>query len=696
MPEVFITVVGRLFSVSSSNPSDRKIVVTSALPYANGEIHLGHIVSTYLPADIFTRYCRSKGYDVVHICASDDFGTPILIRSEQEGKSPEEYVAQWNRRDLQDFTDLGVIFNLFYKTSSKENIELTQYFFRMLSENGYINQRMVLQPYCENDRKFLPDRYVIGTCPYCGAENQYSDGCEKCGRTFQPGEIKDPKCALCGAPPVQKQSEHFFFRLSQLSDQLYEWLTENKNLQDEVKNYVLRWIQDGLKDWDITRDMSWGVPIPGAPGKVFYGWFDNHLCYISTALTYFKRNGVDGKAFWNSAEIYHYIGKDIVYHHYLFLPAMRMGVDEEYKLPDYVPTRGHLMLQGNKFSKSRGWYISLRGFLDSFPADYLRYYLAAITSYSQADINFDWDDFHARINNELVANIGNFIHRTLNFLKTHHNSTVPSPEEYDEVDQAFESRLLAIRAEVESSIEANEFDRALKKIIDFSAECNRYFQKREPWKKGKGSQTCLYLSVNAVKTLAILLEPYLYFSIEPLWMQIGIEEPRRWDEASKIDVKPGHKIGEPKILFRKIEDAEIQREKARLGKMGNAADAGEKKPLEAEAKRAKVTFDEFANLDLRIGQVVEAEKLKGSDKLLKLKIDLGGEKRQSISGIAEHYTPEELKGKMVAVITNLKPRKVFGEISEVMLLAALDKATDKEHLSLLKPDRDVSAGSKIS
>jgi methionyl-tRNA synthetase len=691
--------VSRLFSVSS-NPSDRKIVVTSALPYANGEIHLGHIVSTYLPADIFTRYCRSKGYNVVHVCASDDFGTPILIRAEQEGKTPEEYVTQWNRRDLQDFTDLGIIFNLFSNTSSNENIELTQHVFHKLSENGYINQRMVLQPYCENDRKFLPDRYVIGTCPYCGAENQYSDSCEKCGRTFQPGEIKDPKCALCGAIPVQRQSEHFFFRLSQFSERLYEWLTQNKNLQDEVKNYVLRWIQDGLKDWDITRDMSWGVPIPEAPGKVFYGWFDNHLCYISSTLTYFERRGVDGKAFWNSAEIYHYIGKDIVYHHYLFLPAMRMGVDEEYKLPNYIPTRGHLMLQGNKFSKSRGWYVSLRGFLDSFPADYLRYYLAAITSYSQSDINFDWDDFHARINNELVANIGNFIHRTLNFIKTHHNGEVPTPEEYDEVDQVFEARLLGIRVEVESSIETNEFDKALKKIIDFSADCNRYFQKREPWKKGKGDLTCLYLSVNAVKTLAILLEPYLY-STKPLWTQIGFEKPQLWDNASKIDVNPGHKIGEPKILFRKIEDAEIQREKMRLGKTGGSADADRKKLLksdigEEETKLVEVTYDEFAKIDLRIGEVVDAERLEGSNKLLKLQIDIGGERRQSISGIAEHYTPEELKGKMVTVITNLKPRKVFGEVSEVMLLAALDKVDDKENLALLRPDRDVSAGSEVS
>lgn len=683
----------------SSRFKDRKVVVTSALPYANGELHLGHIVSTYLPADIFTRYCRLKGYDAVHICATDDYGTPILIRSEQEGKTPEEYVEYWNKKDLEDFTDLGIIFDYFYKTSSQENIDLTQYIFRRLSENGHIDRRMVLQPYCENDRKFLPDRYVIGVCPHCGATDQYSDGCEKCGRTLQPGEIKSPTCAICGRTPVQRQSEHFFFKLSSFSQRLKTWLTENKNLQNEVKNYVLRWIQDGLKDWDITRDISWGVPIPlpEAEGKVFYGWFDNHLCYISSTLTYFKKKRIDGKAFWNSAEIYHYIGKDIVYHHYLFLPAMRMGVDEEYKLPDFIPARGHLMLQGGKFSKSRGWYVSLRDFLNNFPADYLRYYLATITPYSQSDVNFDWDDFHARINNELVANIGNFIHRTLNFLSSRHLGEVPAPEEYDDTDRAFEDQIRTIREKVEKHLESNELDRALKKIIDFSAACNRYFQQREPWKGGKGSRTCLYLSVNAVKTIAILLDPYLSFSIEELWRQLNQKEPRTWNSASQIDIKPGHKVSRPRILFRKLEEAEIQKQKDNLVKSESRDQASKEKllarhPFKKGAKLTEVPFEEFTRLDFRIGRVVEAERLKGSNKLLKLQIDIGGERRQSIAGVAEQYTPEELKNRLVAVIVNLKQRKVFGEVSEVMLLAALDK----DKMSLLNPDKEVSEGSKVS
>ncbi len=544
----------------------RKVIITSALPYANGELHLGHIVSTYLPADIFTRYCRLKGYDIIHICATDDYGTPILIRSEQVGKTPKEYVDYWNKRDLDDFTDLGVTFDIFHQTSSQENIDLTQYFFKRLNEKGYIDRRMVLQSYCEKDKKFLPDRYVTGLCPYCGAVDQYSDGCEKCGRIFQLGEIKNPKCVICGDRPTQRHSEHFFFKLSSFSEKLRIWLTKNKNLQEEVKNYVLKWIKYGLKDWDITRDISWGVavPLPEAGNKVFYGWFDNHLCYISSALTYYAKKGLDGKANWNSADIYHYIGKDIVYHHYLFLPAMRMGIDEEYKLPDFIPTRGHLMLEGGKFSKSRGWYISLRDFLDNFPADYLRYYLAAITPYNQSDVNFDWEDFYAKINNELVANIGNFIYRTLNFISSRYKGEVPSSQEYDEIDEAFEKEILSIRNRVEKHLELNEIDRGLKKIIEFSTACNRYFQQREPWRGGNSSSTCIYLSVNAVKTMAILLYPYISNAMEDLWKQLNLNYQQKWSSASQIDIKPKHKIGNSHILFRKLEEKEISKHKDKL------------------------------------------------------------------------------------------------------------------------------------
>ncbi len=546
----------------------KKIVVTSALPYANGEIHLGHVASTYLPADIFTRYCRLNGHDAIHICATDDFGTPILIKSEQEKKKPEDYVAYWHKRDNEDFARFGISFDLFYKTSSKENVEFVQYVFKKLHENGHLYDKSVIQFYCEYDKKFLPDRYVVGKCPYCGAEDQYSDICEKCGRV--PSEIQNPKCAICGKTPVKKETKHYFFKLSGFSDRLKKWLTDNKNLQSDVKNYVLNWIQDGLQDWDITRDITWGVQIPlkEAGSKVLYGWFDNHLCYISSAMTHVKNKGHDGKEFWNSADVYHYIGKDIVYHHYLFLPSMRMGIDEEYKLPDYIPTRGHLMLQAQKISKSRNWYISLKDFLDSYPADYLRFYLALITPYSQVDLNFDWDDFAARINNELIANVGNFVNRALSFTQTKFNSTVPEAKGQDDADKESINEISRMPAESGELIKANEIDKALKRILKFSAHFNQYFQKKEPWANIEGANTCIHISVNAVRSLAIVLEPYIPFSAEKIWQQLnlpGSVHEQNWDSASQLLIKSQHKLGNIEPLFRKIAEKEVEVQKRRLG-----------------------------------------------------------------------------------------------------------------------------------
>jgi len=548
-----------------------KVTVTAALPYANGEIHLGHVTSTYLPSDILARFLRLKGDEVVFVCATDDFGTPILIEAEREGKSPKEFVAHWYKIDDKDFSDLGISFDIFYQTSSKENVDLTQYFFKKLYEKGFIFMRSIWQPYCENCKKFLPDRYVKGVCPYCGAPDQYSDSCEKCGRTFQPGEIKDPHCAICASKPTSKQSEHYFFKLSHFSEPLKKWLAENQNLQSEIKNYVLNWIEEGLKDWDITRDISWGVPIPleEAKGKVLYGWFDNHLCYISTVLKYFSDRGQDGAKFWNSSTIYHFIGKDIVYHHYLFLPAMRIGVGE-FKLPEFIPARGHLLLEEKKFSKSRGWYVSLRDFLDQFPADYLRYYLAAITPYDQSDVNFNWEDFEARINNELIANIGNFIHRTLTFIWSNFDGKVPKAEKYDRLDREFEEKIKELANHVGQELEKIELSRGLRNILEFSSFCNQYFQRKQPWANKEDAKTCLYLCANAIKSLAILLEPYLPFSAQKLWEQLNLKNSvhkQSWSSASKLTIKSGHRINKPGVLFRKVRDEEIKREKEKLLKL---------------------------------------------------------------------------------------------------------------------------------
>jgi methionyl-tRNA synthetase len=551
-----------------NSSSSKSAIITSALPYANGEIHLGHIASTYLPADIFTRFLRLKGWKANHICATDDFGTPILIRAEKEKKSPRDYVEYWNRRDKEDFESLGISFDFFYKTSSKENVEFVQYVFKQLRENGYIYDQNVIQFYCTYDNKFLPDRYVLGRCPYCNAENQYSDLCEKCGRV--PDQILDPKCAICGRPPVKKESKHYFFRLSSLEEKLKEWLLSNQNLQPDVKNYVINWINEGLQDWDITRDLSWGVPIPlaEAKDKVFYGWFDNHLCYISSLAKFENDRGGNGKNFWNQSEIYHFIGKDIIYHHYLFLPAIRLGINSEYKLPDYIPTRGHLMLQNQKISKSRNWYIGLKDFTSAFNADYLRFYIASVVTYSQDDLNFDFDAFYERINNELIANIGNFINRALSFTQKSFRGVVPKPSN---IDDSVKKELAAAVDETGKLLSSNEIDKSLRRILKYSNYMNHYFQTNSPWSNKDTSNTTVYISVNAVRSLAILLEPFIPFSCEKIWAQLkfggGTVHQQMWESAKDIRAVPtGHELGKIEPIFRKIEAKEIEQWKNKLGK----------------------------------------------------------------------------------------------------------------------------------
>ncbi|MDE1814017.1 MAG: methionine--tRNA ligase [Thaumarchaeota archaeon] len=547
----------------------KKAIITSALPYANGEIHLGHVASTYLPADITTRFLKLNGTEAYYFCASDDFGTPILIQSEKENKTPEEYVKVWNKRDYEDFTSFGIEFDFFYRTSSPENISFVQEVFKKLQANGHIYEKEIIQFYCNVDKKFLPDRYVLGRCPYCKAEEQYSDLCEKCGRV--PAEIEDPKCSICKNPPTKEKTRHYFFKLTNFTNELNQWLEADSHLQRDVKKYVQNWIKEGLVDWDITRDMNWGVPIPldSAKGQVFYGWFDNHLAYISTALKFLNDKGLDGKNFWNAADIYHFIGKDIVYHHYLFLPAMRIGIGNEYKLPDYIPTRGHLMLQSKKISKSRNWYIGLKDFLGVYPADYLRFYLALITPYSQDDLNFDWEEFASRINSELIGNIGNFVNRALGFTQKSMAGVVPNTTEFDQSDKEAREKINNFSSDLTPLMEDNSIDKALKKIIEFSAHFNQYFQKKEPWKGREGSSNCVFISVNAVHSLAISLYPFLPESSQRIWEQIGMDgsvSEQSWSSISEIKIMEGHKIGIASPLFKKIEASDIEANKAKLGK----------------------------------------------------------------------------------------------------------------------------------
>jgi len=549
--------------------SDKNVIITAALPYAYDDLHLGHIASTHLPPDILYRYLKLSGARVIQVCASDDFGTPILIAAEKKGKKPSEYVAEWNRRFKEDLERLGIVYDVFDRTSSPENIQLVQRFFTKLNENGFIFVSEVDQFFCECDKKFLPDRYVKGKCPYCGGEDQFSDACDNCGRTLQPGQILSPHCSICGNPPAMRKSTHYFFKLSTFSKRLEEWLRENDALQPDAKNYVLNWIKDGLQDWDITRDIPWGVPVPleEAKGKVFYGWFDNHLCYITAALKAAGKSGAAGRKYWNDAKVYHFIGKDIVYHHYLFLPSMRMG-EGEYKLPDQIPTRGHLLLLGKKISRSKHWMITVRDFLESFPADYLRFYLTRIVPYSQSDANFELQEFADKINNELVANIGNFVYRALVFVKSKHDGVVPEPGRAGREEEAVLGELEEAVRETGRLIEEGHYDRALRRVLDFSGACNRYFQHKAPWENAEEEPTTVYYSCNLVAGLATLLNPFLPFSSEEIWAQLGFDRPLRengWSTASRLQVEAKRKIGDPKPVFRKIEEKDLSTVRIMLG-----------------------------------------------------------------------------------------------------------------------------------
>jgi methionyl-tRNA synthetase len=546
-----------------------KITITAALPYANGPLHLGHIRSTYLPADIYARYQRLAGNDAVYICASDEHGTPIVAAAEKEKKKPEEFVRYYHERDKNEFEKLGFRMDIFHRTSSQENREMAQHFFLKLKEKNLIYEKEVEQAYCERCKRFLPDRFVIGRCPYCNAAGQYSDYCDACGKALAAGELLEPKCSSCNSTPTTKKSRHYFFKLSQLSPKLEQWLKENKELQSEVVNYLLNWIKEGLRDWDISRDMEWGVPIPSDKGKVLYVWFDAPIGYVSSTVAWANQNGKDWEDYWKKdCRIVHFIGKDIVYHHYLFWPAMLMEVGEGFKPPDAIPTRGYLNLQGRKFSKSKNWFVSLEDYLNAFPADYLRYYVTTITPHSVQDADFYWKDFQEKVNNELLACIGNFIHRALVLVNKSCNSQIPEPLKLDEREEKLLKLISEKKETVGRKIDLFNFKEGLEEINSLASEFNRYLSEREPWKEKDKQKlgNCLYVCSRAVTALAVLLSPYLPFSSEKLLTQLGIDEKITWEHVDKELLPVGKKIATAKPLFEKVSDENIKKQEEKLRK----------------------------------------------------------------------------------------------------------------------------------
>jgi len=541
-----------------------KVLITAALPYANGPLHLGHIRSTYLPADICARYNRLKENETLYICATDEHGTPIVFNAEKEGKTPKQLVDYYHEKDKREFEALGFSMDIFHRTSSKENFQMTQHFFSRLKENNYIYKKSVEQYYCPKENRFLPDRYVKGTCPHCGAEDQYSDQCESCGRTLKPGEIQNPRCAICKTPPILKETEHYFFSLSKFSGKLEEWIKSNPGFQEEVKNFVLNWIKEGLRDWDITRNLEWGVPVPNEKGLVFYVWFDAPIGYISSTVALTKR----WQEFWKSkdARVIHFIGKDIVYHHYLFWPAMLMGTDDGFNLPSAIPVRGYLNLEQKKFSKSRGWYITLEDYLRIFHPDFLRYYETIITPHAPSDASFSLEEFKERVNNELVANFANLAFRVLSLIDKKLDGKIEGCE-FDSEGKALIQKIIDGSREIDGLFEKYEYKSALEKTMHLSSEVNRYISEKEPWKETDHEKIkrTLYTSLNALFYISILLEPIVPFTSRKFWRTLGVEENSvRWKDIGKRKIEK-LELGKVEHLLEKITDEQIERMRKLLG-----------------------------------------------------------------------------------------------------------------------------------
>ncbi len=547
---------------SSAAGRPKKSLITAALPYANGDLHLGGIRSTYLPADVYARYLRLCGRETLFVCASDEHGTPIEVNAQKESLAPEEFVKKYHDRQEKDFEKLGISFDIFHRTHSPESKALAEEFYAAAQKKGILFTKEVEQTYCENEKRFLPDRFVRGTCPYCGSPEQYGDGCEKCGKVYSPSDLKAPYCSICKKKPSKKSTEHVFFKLSALGGFLEEYLSRAP-LQQDVVHYVRNWLST-LKDWDIARDGPYfGISIPSRKNQFFYVWFDAPIGYMAATSAWCDANKQKLTDWWSKdSEILHFIGKDIVYHHYLFWPAMLDAAG--YALPSRIPTRGYLNVEGEKMSKSRGTFILVKDVLALLPADALRYYLCTITPNSTADGNFAWKDFQAKVNNELIGAYGNFVYRSLSFIQKK-GGVVPKAGPLGEVDEAFSKSIGSFAEGVAADLDGVGVKEGLEKILAFAAKSNKYFNDRAPWKitDEKELGTVLYLSGKAVFALALALYPYLPFSSEQVFRQLGTK-PKGWADYSPY--KAGLKLVDVKPLFSRVEDEMVEKEIAKMKK----------------------------------------------------------------------------------------------------------------------------------
>lgn len=671
-----------------------KVLVTSALPYANGNIHLGHLSGAYLPADIYVRYKRLNGDDVIYICGSDEHGVPITITADKEKVSPKVIIDRYHELNKKAFEKFGMSFDIYSRTSLPIHHKTGQDFFKCYYDNGLLIEKKSMQFYDEKVKMFLPDRYVEGTCPRCGYEEARSDECEKCGSLYEPSELKNPKSKITGETPVLKETSHWYFPLGKYQERLEKYVDEMNNKygwKENVLQYCKGWFKEGLKERAVTRDLDWGIKVPldGADGKVLYVWFEAVLGYISaTKELSEKRNDPDlWRKYWQDPNTKYiaFIGKDNVVFHTIIFPAMLMAWNDynkdKYVLPQNVPANEFLNFEGKKFSKSRGWGIDVLEFLEIFPPDPLRYTLAANLPENK-DTDFYWKEFQSRNNGELADILGNFINRTFTFAFKQFNGKVPPLGNLDKIDNEMIELLQLYPQKVGGLIEHFKIKDAVFEMMNLARTANKYFNDSEPWITVKQNKdkcaTTINICLNIIYTLAELFEPVIPFSSLKIFKMLNSQKCE-WNDCGKLNLKEGHKLNSPEILFSKIEDKIIEEQMSKLG----AAEA-------VNQNDEEISIEEFKQIKLKVAKIIAAEKVKKSEKLLKLQLELGDEKRQVVAGIAKSYEPEELIGKNVLIVSNLKPAKLFGLDSQGMILAV--DSNEEGKVKIIEIDSSIKPG----
>lgn len=673
----------------------KRYLITSALPYANGPVHIGHLAGVYIPSDIYTRYLREKGVDVISVCGSDEHGVPITIKARQENTTPQAIVDKYNAMIKESFEKFGIKFDIYSRTSSKVHYQTASEFFRKLYDKGSFIEKTTEQYYDEEVKQFLADRYITGTCPHCSNDKAYGDQCEKCGTSLNATDLINPKSALSGSKPVLKETKHWFLPLDKFQPELEKWILEDhREWKTNVYGQCKSWLDQGLQPRAVSRDLDWGVPVPveGSEGKVLYVWFDAPIGYISAT----KELTPEWEKYWKDQDtrMIHFIGKDNIVFHCIIFPAM-LKAEGSYILPDNVPANEFLNLEGDKISTSRNWAVWLHEYLEEFPGkqDVLRYVLTANMPETK-DNDFTWKDFQTRNNSELVAILGNFVNRAMVLTQKYFDGKIPTSGEILDYDKETIAEIPRIKKAIESNLEEFKFREALKEAMNLARLGNKYLADTEPWKMFKQDPervaTILNLSMQITANLCILLEPFLPFTAEKMRKMIDFSD-NKWEHAGNINLlKAGHQLNEPSLLFEKIEDDAIN---TQLGKLQAKKEANaQAQPVNVQPQKESVSYDEFSKMDIRIGKVLEAERVPKTQKLMKLKVDTGIDTRTLVSGIAEHFTPEQVIGRQVAILVNLEPRSIKGIESHGMILMA-ENVDGK--LKFVQPSEGVTCGSTV-